>query len=127
MGVKPRVLLMDDSEITRDATRAALEARGFEVRTASTLGQFNAILTGWAPTLVLTDVRMPGVTGAELCKWIKERVDTDTTPVVLFSDLPQTELEELARWCGADASITKARGLEQVSADLSALCEGLVW
>src|SRR5579859_1581469 len=103
---KPKILLMDDSELTLEVTRAALEAEGFEVRAAQSLGTFNVILKTWSPTIVLTDVNMPGVSGPELCRWIKVRIETESVPVVLFSDMPEPRLAELAEEAGADAFLS---------------------
>jgi CheY-like chemotaxis protein len=124
---KPRILVMDDSEIALYATSVALEDQGFDVRVAQSLGAFNVILKTWSPNIVLTDVNMPGMNGAELCRWIKVRIDTQSVPVVLFSDLPEPELAELAEESGADAFVTKAAGLQSVSKKLSALFEEIVW
>jgi CheY-like chemotaxis protein len=127
MSGKPKVLLIDDSEMVVMVTREVLQRDGFEVRTASSLGEFNVILKTWSPTVVLTDVNMPGVTGAELCRWIKVRVDTQSVPVVLFSDLPDPVLAELARTSGADGFVSKANGLDRLGEQLTAICEEIVW
>jgi twitching motility two-component system response regulator PilH len=124
---KPRVLLIDDSEIAVEAARAVLEGDGFDVRTAHTLGEFNVILKTWKPNIVLTDVNMPGVSGPELCKWIKVRIDTEGVPVVFFSDLPDPVLEAVARAAGADGFLSKSHGLGELSAELHSIYESIVW
>jgi CheY-like chemotaxis protein len=124
---RPKILIMDDSEIVLAVTRTALENHGFDVRVANSLGEFNVILKTWLPTIVLTDVNMPGVTGPELCRWIKIRIETESVPVVLFSDLPENRLARLAEESGADAFCSKGAGVEQLSRKLSELCEEMVW
>jgi twitching motility two-component system response regulator PilH len=127
MSDKPRVLLIDDSEIAVEVTRAVLERDGFDVRAATSLGEFNVILKTWSPTIVLTDVNMPGVTGPDLCRWIKVRMDTQSVPVVLFSELPDESLAELAKSAGADGFLSKSNGVDSLSHALTALCEEIVW
>jgi CheY-like chemotaxis protein len=124
---KPRVLVMDDSDLVLQVTAEVLERDGFEVRTVQSLGQFNVALRAWSPTLVLTDVNMPGLNGGELCKWIKARVDTQSVPVILFSDIADTELEALAHRSGADGFLSKRAGTAQLSRKLAAICEELIW
>lgn len=124
---KPKVLLIDDSEIVAEMVQASLESTGFEVRAVRTLGEFNVVLTVWSPNIVLTDVNMPGVTGPELCRWIKQRIDTEGVPVVLYSDAPEAALRELAESSGADAWVSKDRGIEGISQKLNELCEELIW
>jgi CheY-like chemotaxis protein len=113
-----KVLLIDDSRVAADFASAVLESTGFE---------FNVVLTTWSPDIVLTDVNMPGVTGPELCQWIKQRVDTKGVPVVLFSDMPDAQLSKLAETAGADAYVSKEHGIERVSVKLSELCENILW
>jgi CheY-like chemotaxis protein len=124
---RPRVLLIDDSEIASEVARVVLEDTGFEVRAARTLGEFNVVLKTWSPNIVLADVNMPGITGPELCQWIKQRIDTESVPVVLYSDMPETTLRQLADASGADGYVSKAHGIERVSGKLSELCEQIVW
>jgi CheY-like chemotaxis protein len=124
---RPRVLLIDDSEIAREVACMVLDSAGFEVRCAKTLGEFNVVLKAWLPHIVLADVNMPGVTGPELCQWIKRRIDTQSVPVVLYSDMPEAKLGEVAAASGADAWVSKEHGIEHVSAKLSALCEEIVF
>lgn len=78
---------MDDSEISCAVIATALRSAGFDVRAVNALGEFNVTLKSWQPHLVLTDVNMPGVSGPELCQWIKARMDTQGVPVVLISEM----------------------------------------
>lgn len=127
MEEKHRVLIMDDSDLTLAAATSVLEREGFEVKTATTLGAFNAILNRWAPHVVLTDVQMPELAGTELCAWIKSRVQTADVPILLYSGLPDDELAELARQSGADGFVTKSRGMKHVVRELRAFCQGVVF
>ena len=127
MSPKLKVLIIDDSEITTEVTQDVLRDGGFDVRACTTLGEFTTILQHWLPNVVLTDVNMPAVSGAELCHWIKTSVQNESVPVVLFSDMPEDELEILAKTSGADAFISKARGIDQLRERLSSLCEEILW
>jgi PleD family two-component response regulator len=124
---KPKVLIIDDSDLTLAAATAALEREGFEVRTATTLGSFSGILNSWSPHVVLTDVDMPGLTGPELCTWIKSRIQTADVPILLYSGLPDDELASLAVEAGADGYVAKARGLRHMVKELRSFCDGVVW
>jgi DNA-binding NarL/FixJ family response regulator len=67
------------------------------------------------------------VSGAALCRWIKGQIDTQAVPVVLFSELPDAQLAEVAKRSGADGFISKSNGVSLLSERLAALCEELVW
>lgn len=126
-ATKPRILIMDDSDLTLEAATAALERGGFEVKTAMTLGSFASILSNWSPNVVVTDVDMPGLTGPELCAWIKSRIQTSDVPILFYSGLPDDDLEKLTRDAGADGWVAKSRGLRHMVERLRTFCEGVVW
>lgn len=121
--VRHKVLLIDDSEVSLHFTAGVLSRAGFEVRSSTDVYELGSVLGGWRPDVILTDVDMPGVTGVELCRMLKSSYETAHVPVVLFSALPASELEVLARECEADGFLSKANGLEQVPRELTVLIE----
>jgi len=124
---KYKVLLIDDSEISLQFAEALLIESGYEVRTADNVGDFDEALGDWAPDIILTDVQMPGLSGPELCRLLKARYETAHVPVVLYSSLSESELEQLARTCDADGFVCKAHGPERLPDELGLLCQSLVW
>ena len=66
---------------------------------------------------------MPNITGVELCRMLKASYETAHVPVVLFSALPPSELEGLARDCEADGFLSKTSGLEQLPRELKLLID----
>ena len=61
-----RILVIDDEpQITR-VLRASLSAQGFDVRTANDPEEGLLLFRDWSPDLVVTDLMMPGMNGAEL-------------------------------------------------------------
>jgi CheY-like chemotaxis protein len=121
--VSPRnkVLLIDDSPITLQIAAELLEEAGFDVRTSGTVENIGTALGTWRPDVILTDVRMPGMSGVDLCRMLKSRYETAHVPVVLLSGLPADELATLARECEADGYLSKADGLEGLASELSLL------
>jgi CheY-like chemotaxis protein len=122
-----RVLLIDDSEIVLEATTAMLTNAGFDVRAVSSLQRFINALLDWKPQVVVTDLHMPEMSGAELCTWIRRQMPTNRIPIVVYSTTPEHELEEIVRDIGADACISKERGLMGVADRIRELCEGIVF
>jgi CheY-like chemotaxis protein len=119
---KRRVLVVDDSELTLGAMAIALERGGYDVKTATSLSVVEAILAGWSPDVVLTDVNMPGIDEAQVCAWLRAQLRAAATPVVLYSGLPEEDLEPLAQRVGADGYLTKAKGLRHLVNELGSLC-----
>ncbi len=104
-----RILLIDDSELALAVHDHWLSTAGFEVRTTARVGEFEALLEGWAPHLVLMDVQMPEVRGDVLCRQVKDRLG-GSVPVVLLSSMPSDVLESMARKGRADAYLSKDTG-----------------
>jgi CheY-like chemotaxis protein len=120
---RKKVLLIDDSEISLHFAAAVLERAGYDVRTAMSIDEFDVTLGEWRPDLILTDVKMPGVSGVELCRLLKSRYETAHVPVVLFSAIAPEELEGLARECEADGYLSKVNGLERLPEELALLID----
>ncbi len=58
-----RVLVVDDEPDSNEAVSALLAARGAEVRVAASASQAIEVLRGWLPTVMVTDIGMPGEDG----------------------------------------------------------------
>jgi DNA-binding NtrC family response regulator len=79
----PRVLLVDDETAILDTLRILLKGEGFEVFTAVGGQQGLKALPEVHPDFVLTDIRMPGVSGIEILEAAR---DMDATiPVILMT------------------------------------------
>lgn len=126
--MKPRkILLIDDSVITLELEKSALEARGYEVQAASTLVDFELILKSWKPDLILTDIHMPEAKGTDICRTLKNEYHTQDVPIVLFSSLNDEELEHLAEQVGADGFLSKVHGLDALGEKVDELVESIIW
>ncbi len=124
---KRRILLIDDSEITLELERSVLEARGYDVRTTSTLMEFERVLKEFQPNLILTDIHMPEVQGTDICRTLKNEYGTQDIPIVLFSSLNDEELSKLAEQVGADGFLSKANGLDAMGEKIDELVQSILW
>jgi CheY-like chemotaxis protein len=122
-----KILLIDDSEVSLHFTSQALGRAGFDVRTTADVHDLEAVLGGWRPDVILTDVDMPGLSGPELCRMLKSNYETAHVPVVLFSAKSAQELETMARECEADGYLSKSNGLERLPRELELLIEAAVF
>ena len=78
----PRVLLVDDEETIRLALAKFLRTRGYLVDTAASVSDALAMLRAAPYTVILCDVRMPGMTGVELVPLALE-LDEDVAIMML--------------------------------------------
>lgn len=124
---RQKLLLIDDSEITLAIEKAILSRHGFAVQTTSSLNSFLELLEQWRPHVVITDVHMPGMSGDELCRWLRKQMTTSRIPIVLCSSLPESQLREMAMKIGADAYVSKDNGLDDLGDRLQSLCDEILW
>ncbi|MCP3164140.1 response regulator [Myxococcus qinghaiensis] len=108
-GRKPRILIVDDSEMTARIIEADLVGKGFEVHVADTADKATKIILKkqTRPDLVLLDVRMPNVNGEQFCRFIKSNSLFKGIKVLLCSGENVEELQRICREAGADGYIPK--------------------
>jgi diguanylate cyclase (GGDEF)-like protein len=103
---KPTVLVVDDNAGNIEALAAAL-ADLAEVKFALSGEQALKLCAEEAPDLVLLDVIMPGLSGHEVCRRLKEQPETSSIPVIFLTALDACEDEQQGLDIGAIDYITK--------------------
>lgn len=73
MAIEPVVHVVDDDDAIRDSLQFQLETAGFAVRAYSSAESFLDVMAAASPGCVLTDLRMPGMSGMELVHALIER------------------------------------------------------
>lgn len=69
----PKILIVDDEDMMRTALEQWLRLSGFDTAIASNAGEALAMVNTAHPHVILTDVRMPGLSGLDLLRAISER------------------------------------------------------
>jgi len=83
-----KILLADDEEGIRRVLGISLEDMGYEIRTAANGAEALEIFKEYAPSIVLTDIKMPVMGGIELLRKIKaESPDTEVIMITGHGDL----------------------------------------
>jgi len=100
-----RILVVDDEESLRRVLQVQLDGRGYEVALAANARDALGILAGSHYDLVLTDLRMPGMSGLELLKQIRE--NHPDTQVILLTAFGTIENAVEAMQSGAYQYVTK--------------------
>jgi signal transduction histidine kinase len=76
------ILLVDDEDGIRKVLGISLADRGYRVHTAADGRQALDLFDRFHPSMVLTDIKMPGMDGIELLRQVKKR-DTDTEIIMI--------------------------------------------
>jgi len=124
---KRKILLVDDNEVSLHFVANTLREAGYEVNTVTSVEGFEKLVASWAPDAVLTDVKMPEMSGVELCQMLKASYETAHVPVILFSSHEEDELAKMASSCEADGYLSKVNGLDRLTEELDALMQSILW
>ncbi|MEA2641733.1 MAG: hypothetical protein QOF51_3127 [Chloroflexota bacterium] len=105
------ILVVDDDESIREVIATVLRDEGCEVRTARNGESALALLADWCPDLILLDVRMPEMDGAEVARRYRALLGPHA-PVVLLTAL--SDGPALAEALGAVGYLTKPFELDDL-------------
>lgn len=111
------VLVIDDDALLRRALRINLAARHYEVSTAADGAGGLAAVAREHPDLVILDLGLPDMDGAEVIRGIR---GWSTTPIMVLSARGQEAQKVQALDAGADDYVTKPFGMDELLARLRA-------
>jgi two-component system, NtrC family, response regulator HydG len=114
-----KILVVDDDRRIVKTTADILKIKGHEVITAYTGEEGVALVKSDPPDCVLMDIRMPGISGVEALRQMKEILPA--LPVVLVSAYATGEVTEEAKRAGAYAVLPKPLNFQMVLSFLSLL------
>ena len=101
------LLVVDDNELNRDMLSRRLGSRGFKVAVAEDGASALAMIEKQDFDLVLLDVMMPGLSGIDVLKRLRERWPESDLPVVMATARDATEDVVEALRLGANDYVTK--------------------
>jgi uncharacterized protein (TIGR02266 family) len=102
-----RILLVDDVRVFRELERTFLKRTGYEILTASTGLEALEKARTYHPKLILLDLCMPGMDGAECCEQIKNDPDLKDIQVIIVSTRGQDDDRARCIEAGCDGYLTK--------------------
>jgi len=105
MGI--RILVADDSLTIRKVVELALENPRFEILAVETGEEALEKIPEFQPDIILADTRMPGISGLELCRKIREGETQGQTPILLLPSNFEDFVWEEAQAVGASSYLTK--------------------
>ncbi len=113
------ILAIEDDESLRDTIGLMLEKEGFRALLAAdgTTGYDKAVSA--KPSLILVDLRLPGMSGVDICKQLRgARVQT---PIIVLSAIGDEIDKVLMLEIGADDYVVKPFGARELIARIRAL------
>ncbi len=102
---RDRILVVEDDSNVHKALRHLFETEGYEIETAGDGIQGLELFQAKAPSVVILDLRLPGMIGRDVCRKMKEH--NPAVPIVVLSAAADVSDKVLLLELGADDYVTK--------------------
>lgn len=119
------ILVVDDSGISRGATRTLVESLGYHCIEAATGADALDLALKKPPDLVLLDVLMPGIDGFETAKRFRENISA-RTPIVMLTALDDVDTRVHSIQAGANDVLTKPSERKLLKVRIETLLDQIV-
>lgn len=106
-----KIMLVEDDAILVEMYQAKFELEGHEIVVATNGEECLLALENYLPDLILLDILMPKINGFHVLKEIKKRPNLRQIPVILLTNLGETEVDlnrELAQALGVTDYLIKS-------------------
>jgi len=120
-----KLLIVDDSPVAALALADVFEMHDFSVRVASTMEKATELLSSFSPDVLVSDIHMPNLDVAELCRRFRADAGDRRAAVILVSGRAESELRERLADIRPDAFVSKLAGAVAVVTRVSAICRDL--
>jgi putative two-component system response regulator len=121
MSPSQALLVVEDDDAVRDVLDEHLAGLGYRVLPAASAEEALAVLDRTPPDLVLTDVKMDGMTGVELCARIKRDPRWQLIPVVILTAIADVDTRIAGLAAGADDFFAKPFNLLELETRVAVL------
>ncbi|MBM7068332.1 response regulator transcription factor [Actibacterium sp. 188UL27-1] len=116
-----RVLLVEDEPNIIEAIRFILQRDGWHVSSHSDGATAFDILSATPPDVVILDAMLPGRSGFDILREVRDTDETRNVPVLMLTAKGQVKDRELAEHYGASAFMTKPFANADILATVRAL------
>lgn len=106
-GGRPRILLVDDDEFFANTIALILRNEGVVVRILTDPNKILEVMQDFPPELLLLDVMMPGITGFEVCRMLRQIPRWQDLPIVFLTGQTGVENRLEAFRSGGDDYLPK--------------------
>ena len=111
-----RILIIDDNDQFVSTLQDVINSidRDIQVETAQNGFSAGSMIHSFNPDVILLDIRMPGIDGIEVCKFIKETPSTRSVRVIGMTGFPGNGTVEAVLDAGAEKCLTKPFGANEL-------------
>src|SRR5215475_8969264 len=117
----PKVMIVEDEEALSLMLRYNLEAEGYVVDTVERGDDAEVRLRESVPDLLLLDWMLPGISGIELCRRLRQREATKGMPIIMLTARGEETERVRGLATGADDYVVKPFSLPELMARVRAI------
>jgi two-component system, OmpR family, phosphate regulon response regulator PhoB len=121
MAISPRIAVVEDEEALSILLRYNLEAEGYQVSTILRGDEAEEELRRQPPDLIILDWMLPGVSGIELCRRLRNRGETSRIPIIMLTARGEESERVRGLATGADDYVVKPFSTPELMARVKAL------
>ncbi|MGJ3241092.1 MAG: response regulator [Anaerolineae bacterium] len=107
MSNNPTILVIDDDAMNREVMEAFLSSENYVVLLASNGKTGIDMANNNQPQVIVLDVRMPDMSGFEVCAYLKGQAQTRHIPIMIVTGFDDREDFEKGQSVGANDFITR--------------------
>lgn len=116
-----KVLIVEDEAPLAEMLRYNFEAEGFRVAQTDNGEEAEILVSEERPDLVVLDWMLPGVSGIEICRRLRARMDTRSVPIVMLTARGEEGDRVRGLATGADDYVVKPFSLPELMARVKAI------
>ncbi|ABQ61418.1 phosphate regulon transcriptional regulatory protein phoB [Brucella ovis IntaBari-2006-46-332] len=121
MSQVPRIAVVEDEEALSVLLRYNLEAEGYQVDTMLRGDEAEIALRESVPDLLILDWMLPGVSGIELCRRLRQRPETGRLPIIMLTARGEESERVRGLSVGADDYVVKPFSTPELLARVKAM------
>ncbi len=121
MSHAPRVTVVEDEEALSVLLRYNLESEGYQVETILRGDEAEMTLRDNVPDLLILDWMLPGVSGIELCRRLRQRPETERLPIIMLTARGEESERVRGLAVGADDYVVKPFSTPELLARVKAM------
>ena len=118
MDIRPHLLVIDDDHEIRDLLTRFMEKNGFRITAVRDAREARRAWTRGAFQLVVLDLMLPGESGLDLARWLRDQEDV---PIVMLSAMGEDTDRIIGLELGADDYIAKPFNPRELMARIRAV------
>lgn len=121
MSQTPKIAVVEDEEALSVLLRYNLEAEGYQVETLLRGDDAEIALRENVPDLLILDWMLPGVSGIELCRRLRQRPETERLPIIMLTARGEESERVRGLSVGADDYVVKPFSTPELLARVKAM------